>query len=65
MTNPETEYTPTEQRRRDPSRVAGFTDAVLAIVITILVLDLEVLELSAGQSLADALWGSGLRSSLS
>jgi uncharacterized membrane protein len=55
MSSPEVDYTPREKRRRDPARVLAFTDAVLAIVITILVLDLEPPDLSAGQSLADAL----------
>ncbi len=55
MSSPDIDYTPREKRRRDPARVMAFTDAVLAIVITILVLELEPPDLSPGQSLGDAL----------
>jgi uncharacterized membrane protein len=49
------DLSPEQQRRLDPSRVLTFTDGVFAIVITILVLDLEVPDLGSGQSLADSL----------
>ena len=52
---PEPTITAAESRRRAPDRVTMFTDGVLAIVITILVLELKVPELEAGQSLSDAL----------
>lgn len=47
--------TPREQRRANPERVLAFTDGVFAIIITILVLELKVPDLSSGQSLGDSL----------
>jgi len=44
---------------RDPARVIALSDGVFAIVLTILVLDLEVPELEPGQSLGSALLGFG------
>jgi len=44
---------------RDPARVIALSDGVFAIVLTILVLDLEVPELEPGQSLGSALVGLG------
>jgi len=38
------------ERRRDPSRVLALTDGVFAIIITLLVLDIHVPELSAHES---------------
>ena len=45
--------------RRDPARVIALSDGVFAIVLTILVLDLDVPELEPGQSLGSALVGLG------
>ncbi len=42
-------------RRGDPDRMLTFTDGVIAIVITILVLELKVPDLSSGQALATSL----------
>jgi TMEM175 potassium channel family protein len=42
------------ERRRDPSRVLALTDGVFAIIITLLVLDIHVPELSAHESLGTA-----------
>lgn len=44
-----------QKRSADPDRVLTFTDGVFAIIITILVLDLEVPDLGSGQSLRDSL----------
>src|SRR5208282_2063000 len=44
-----------EERRRDPSRVLALTDGVFAIIITLLVLDIHVPELSAQETLRSAL----------
>jgi TMEM175 potassium channel family protein len=44
-----------EERRRDPSRVLALTDGVYAIIITLLVLDIHVPELSAHESLGSAI----------
>jgi uncharacterized membrane protein len=43
------------EREHDPSRVLAMTDGVFAIIITLLVLDVHVPELSQGQSLNEAL----------
>lgn len=43
------------ENRHDPSRVLALTDGVIAIIITLLVLDIRVPELSQGRSLDDAL----------
>jgi uncharacterized membrane protein len=40
---------------RDLSRIAAFTDGVMAVAITLLVLNIEVPRLPAGQDLGDAL----------
>ena len=42
--------------RRDLSRISAFTDGVMAVAITLLVLNLEVPTLAAGESLGDALF---------
>jgi uncharacterized membrane protein len=42
--------------RRDLSRIGAFTDGVMAVAITLLVLNLEVPTLAPGESLADALF---------
>jgi uncharacterized membrane protein len=41
---------------RDLSRIAAFTDGVMAVAITLLVLNIQVPTLEQGQSLADALF---------
>jgi uncharacterized membrane protein len=43
------------ERGHDPSRVLALTDGVFAIVITLLVLEIHVPELSGGQTLREAL----------
>ena len=43
------------EREHDPSRVLTLTDGVVAIIITLLVLEIHVPELSNGESLTDAL----------
>ncbi len=53
--NTTTDLTPAEQRNADPDRLVVLTDGVIAIIITILVLDIKVPELGSGQSLADSL----------
>jgi uncharacterized membrane protein len=50
------------ERLRDPSRVLALSDGVFAIIMTLLVLDIRVPQLAAGESLAAAL--RGLRPSL-
>lgn len=44
-----------EERRGDPSRVLALTDAVFAIIITLLVLDIHVPELGAHETLQGAI----------
>ncbi len=44
-----------EERRRDPSRVLALTDGVFAIIITLLVLDIHVPELTSHESLRVAI----------
>jgi uncharacterized membrane protein len=44
-----------EERRRDPSRVLALTDGVFAIIITLLVLDIHVPELTAHETLQAAI----------
>jgi uncharacterized membrane protein len=51
----EPNLTPDEARRADPDRLVFLTDGVIAIIMTILVLDIHVPELGSGQSLADSL----------
>jgi uncharacterized membrane protein len=43
------------ERTHDPSRVLALSDGVFAIIITLLVLEVQVPELTAGQPLAEAL----------
>ena len=42
------------ERRRDPARVMALTDGVFAIIMTLLVLDIQVPKLAAGESLRTA-----------
>jgi uncharacterized membrane protein len=48
------DVTPAEERAANPERLVFLTDGVIAIVITILVLDIRVPELGSGQSLAES-----------
>jgi uncharacterized membrane protein len=50
-----TTFTAREQRNANPDRLLTFTDGVFAIIITILVLEIKVPDLGAGQSLREAL----------
>jgi len=50
-----TDLTPAEKRAASPDRLVFLTDGVIAIIITILVLDIRVPELGSGQSLAESL----------
>jgi uncharacterized membrane protein len=43
------------ERLHDPARVLALTDGVIAIIITLLVLEIHVPELTQGQSLNEAL----------
>lgn len=47
--------TPREKRRAKEDRLAALTDAVVAIVMTLLVLDIKVPDLGSGESVSDAL----------
>ena len=42
------------ERRRDPGRVMALTDGIFAIIMTLLVLDIHVPQLSANESLSSA-----------
>jgi len=42
------------ERRRDPARVMALTDGIFAIIMTLLVLDIHVPQISAGESLSSA-----------
>ena len=42
------------ERRRDPARVMALTDGIFAIIMTLLVLDIQVPKLAAGESLRTA-----------
>ena len=46
---------PADERSANPDRLVFLSDGVIAIVITILVLDIRVPELGSGQSLSDSL----------
>lgn len=52
---PVSRLTDHDKRVLDPSRLLAFSDGVLAIVITILVLEIKVPRISEGTDLADAL----------
>ena len=54
-TGPGPELTESEKRHADPDRLVFLTDGVIAIIITILVLDIRVPELGSGQSLSSSL----------
>jgi len=53
------------EREHDPARVLALSDGVFAIIITLLVLEIHVPELSQGQTFKGALERSGRRSSRS
>ena len=43
------------ERSNDPARVLALSDGVFAVVITLLVLEIQVPDLTGGQRLGDAL----------
>ena len=43
------------EREQDPSRVLALSDGVIAIIITLLVLEIHVPELESGETLGEAL----------
>lgn len=47
----QTIISPREKRNADPDRLLMFTDGVFAIIITVMVIDIEVPDFSSGQSL--------------
>jgi Endosomal/lysosomal potassium channel TMEM175 len=49
------------ERLHDPARVLALSDGVFAIIITLLVLEIHVPELTQGHSLNEALGGSSGR----
>ncbi len=51
----EPNLTPDEARAADPDRLVFLTDGVIAIIMTILVLEIHVPELGSGQSLAESI----------
>jgi uncharacterized membrane protein len=51
----DTDISPQQARNADPGRLATLTDGVFAIVMTILVLDLEIPDTSDGESVADSI----------
>ena len=52
---PASGLSPAEQRSANPERLVFLTDGVIAIIITILVLDIRVPELGSGETLAESL----------